>query len=285
MTAGFWRRPPAERPAAKPGKALTMIDLTGLARDRGLWACPAEGDLPRLLERVARGYPAVALLNFGVGPWSIPHYVVVTGYDLKRPVIYFHSTWRRDSFLSPKSFQRFWKRGGSLWLTMAPPDEIRFPLSPEEANQLGVFHLETGRPEAAAAAFQQALAGREAYLYRFNLAVALERSGRKDEAERTYRQVLAVHPFGPAFNNLAELRLKNDPGEAEKLARQALENDPDRRAYYLDTLGLALLKGGQPEAAREQLEMALAAAERDYPELAGLIRGHLEELKAKHPSN
>lgn len=283
MVADYWHQRPAEKalPAAAPQKALTLIDLIRLANARGIWAYPVEGDLPALLKSVAQGYPAVALLNFGLGPFSIPHYVVVTGYNLKRPVIYFHSNWKRDSFLSPASFQHYWKRGGSLWLTLAPPGDIKFPLDPKQANSLGIFHLEADQPETAVEYFKRALAGEETYLYRFNLAVALERSGRKAEAEQAYRQVLAVHPFGPAFNNLAELRLESDPGEAEKLARQALENDPDRRAYYLDTLGLALLKGGRPEAAREEFEAALAAAGKDYPELAELIRGHLEALKAK----
>ena len=140
-----------------------------------------------------------------------------------------------------------------------PPPDV---LSAEEHNSLGVAYHRQGSYEAAAREFRQVLA-RDPTLVRalVNLGDTQVALGMLDAAIETYERARAMSPEDPALaNNLAWALLQHDTRwpEADPLIRDALARDPEPRGYYLDTLGLLLLRQAQPEAALAAFRAALA---------------------------
>lgn len=95
---------------------------------------------------------------------------------------------------------------------------------------------------------------------RLQLAALEERSGALDAARGSYRALLALDPQNwLALNNLANLLLEADPDQALSLAERAVAARPDQPRLR-DTLGLAQLRAGAPEAAARTFEALRAEA-------------------------
>lgn len=139
-----------------------------------------------------------------------------------------------------------------------PPD----PLSAEEHNDLGVAYYRQGDYGAAAREFARAVALRPGFTRALtNLGDARLAVGSLDTAIEAYEAARAADPEDPAIaNNLAWALLQHDRRwpEAEPLIRHALARRPEPRGYYLDTLGLLLLRQGQPRQALDAFRAALA---------------------------
>lgn len=99
----------------------------------------------------------------------------------------------------------------------------------------------------------------------FQQALALHQSGRLDDAERAYRQVMRADPRDyPSRAMLGRLYLDlGRPAEAEKAAEAAVRLDP-RGAPGLSTLALALLRTRKFRQAVPVLERACAADPSDW---------------------
>jgi tetratricopeptide (TPR) repeat protein len=109
----------------------------------------------------------------------------------------------------------------------------------------------------------------------FNLGAAFERAKRFDDAERTFRGVIAADPeHADALNYLgymlADRKIKLD--EAVTLISRALAIEVDNPSY-LDSLGWAYVQQANLTAARDPLQRAAAA----LPETS-VIQDHLAEL-------
>lgn len=138
------------------------------------------------------------------------------------------------------------------------------PLSGEEHLQLGLSYEARGEWDLAISEYQTALdKGGSASVIQGYLGNA--HYGKKDyiAAEQAYQKALHLNPRNaPILNNLASLYLieRRDLLEAERFVQQAIEIDPTRKPYYLDTLGAIYV-------ARTEYELALAA----YREAAALL--------------
>ncbi len=143
-------------------------------------------------------------------------------------------------------------------LPLAPVD----PLSADEHDALGLrFYLE-GAYEAAAREFAAALtrdpARADVLVHLGDARLALDAL---DEAITAYEQARARRPDdAPVANNLAWALLQHPRRwpEAEPIIRGALARSPEPRGYYLDTLGVLLLRQDRPRAALEAFRGALA---------------------------
>ena len=92
----------------------------------------------------------------------------------------------------------------------------------------------------------------------FYLGHLAQLAGDGRQAELRYQQVLAVQPaHALALNNLAMLRLPNDPPGARALAERAVQLAPDQAAL-LDTLAQSLAAGNQAAKAAEWQKRAVA---------------------------
>lgn len=102
--------------------------------------------------------------------------------------------------------------------------EPRFPKPHED---LGALHLATGRPELAIAAFESATAldPRQASAF-FGLATALERAGRRREAEVARSRFLELSPGGRKLAEASRLRLAGELERAERICGEILTKAP-----------------------------------------------------------
>jgi tetratricopeptide (TPR) repeat protein len=159
--------------------------------------------------------------------------------------------------------------------TVPPPTTTA--LSAEEHNDLGVVYYRQGEYAAAAQAFRRALDRRPGFTRALvNLGDAERARGSIDAAIGAYEAARAQSPEDPGIaNNLAWTLLQHADRwpEAEPLVRAALARDPAPRGYYLDTLGFALLRKGQPQEALDAFRAALAdPGLRDAPTRALVMR-------------
>jgi tetratricopeptide (TPR) repeat protein len=109
-----------------------------------------------------------------------------------------------------------------------------------------------------------------------NYGKALMLRGRDDEAERQFRQALAIDPrlFAPNFDLGVLMGKKGHHVEAADYFERALASSPDN-PVVLDNLGMAEEQSGQLDAAREHYERAMQL----NPQSAA--RGRLERLKGQ----
>ena len=106
----------------------------------------------------------------------------------------------------------------------------------------GLLDLQENDAASAVAHLLIAERGSRGPVAAVNLAVALVRAGRSDEAERLLIRTTKTHPdHAPASYNLGHLLLREGrPGEAEPRLRQAVAADPHYLAAWSD-LGTLLL--------------------------------------------
>ena len=115
-----------------------------------------------------------------------------------------------------------------------------------------------------------------------NLAMVCDRQGKIADAEKFYRQALAIDPADPGTCNslawfLADRRINLE--EALTLGRRAVQaapNDPN----FLDTLGWVHFQRGELDEAEKLFNKALQAAGENPP--ANEIREHLKRLQDRN---
>lgn len=150
-------------------------------------------------------------------------------------------------------------------------------LAAEEYLDLGVGYYARGRYDLAALAFQRALERRPGWTRALvNLGDARLAAGDLEAAIAAYGAARALSPGDPAIaNNLAWALLQHAERwrEAEPVIREALGAAPEPRGYYLDTLGVLLLRKEQPQDALAAFRAALAdPGLRDPPTRALVLR-------------
>lgn len=157
---------------------------------------------------------------------------------------------------------------------------LKDSLSNEEHLRLGLSYETQGQWDLALSEYDSALkkGGPSSVIegYRGNVYFS-----KKDyaSAKDAYRKSLSENPRNaPVLNNLASLYLlqKENLGEAERLVRRALEIDPARRPYYLDTLGALFVERDEPDLALSVYREAETLASADPAFLE-----HLHESKKR----
>jgi tetratricopeptide (TPR) repeat protein len=157
----------------------------------------------------------------------------------------------------------------------------RSPLTATEHNDLGVAYFQAGKPSRAAREFERALTLSPGWPRALvNLGDARLASGDVPGAIEAYEQAVARAPEdAAAANNLAWALLRDAVRwrEAEGVIRHALARHPEPRGYYLDTLGMALLQGGDVSGALEAFAAALDDPGLRSPDARALVLEHVAE--------
>ena len=123
---GYWGKPaePAELKKeiyrARLKGALT-VDLLLAAESRGLPVEMVNGTLARVKTELDAGRPLIAYVNVGFRFYPIGHYLVLTGYDDERGVLFAHSGLERDRSISYKAFDAQWEKTERWALLIRPP--------------------------------------------------------------------------------------------------------------------------------------------------------------------
>ncbi len=138
------------------------------------------------------------------------------------------------------------------------------PLSAKEHLQLGLSYEAKGEWNLAISEYQAALEkGESPSTIQGYLGNVYYGKKNYPKAEKSYRKALQLDPGNaPVLNNLAALYLNEGKEliEAERLVQRAIEVDPTRKSYYLDTLGEIYL-------ARREYDFALTV----FQEAKGLV--------------
>lgn len=119
--------------------------------------------------------------------------------------------------------------------------------------------------EASIPLLQRLVASRPLPAAAFLLGAAYERTGERQKAIESFRQVLRVDPdFHAALNYLGYMWAEQGENldEAVKLVRRAVALDPDNGSY-VDSLGWAHFRLGEYDRARTYLERATRLAPQD----------------------
>lgn len=171
------------------------------------------------------------------------------------------------------------------------------PLSAEEHIQLGLSYESQQKWDLALSEYKAALEkGKQTSLIEGYIGnVYYEKKGYAS-AKRAYLSALEKNPENAAIlNNLASLLLVH-PGnnketrwenlkEAEVLVRKAIRIAPQKRPYFLDTLGQIYMARGEAEIALSFFREAEQIMSSDVPFFAELIahKKHASETLEKKP--
>lgn len=151
--------------------------------------------------------------------------------------------------------------------------------SPDLAFALADTYAAQKRFDDAVRVIEQAeTAFGESDEFTYRLANVYEQAGRLADAERELRRMLERDPLdGDALNYLGYMLAERTDryAEAVELIKRALGSEPDNPAY-LDSLGWALFKQGQLDAAVDPLTKAAAAVPAN-----SVIQDHYGDLLAR----
>ena len=122
---GYWGKP------STPGelrqeiyrahlKGSLTVDLLLAAESRGLSAEMADGGLVQVKKELEEGHPVIAFVNVGLRVYPIGHYMVITGYDDGRQVLFAHSGMKRDKKISYGKFDKQWEKTRRWTLLILP---------------------------------------------------------------------------------------------------------------------------------------------------------------------
>ncbi|MEQ8354407.1 MAG: PA2778 family cysteine peptidase [Kiloniellaceae bacterium] len=222
-----------------PGREGTFApDIVAAARRKGRLAVEIRG-LDDLLAELAAGNPVLVFQNLALDWWPQWHFAVAVGYDLDQRVIILRSGVTERLVTPLDAFERTWARGDYWALVVLPPE--RLPASEDrQAVLLAAAGLEQAkRPKAASAAYRAITARwpQEAIAWfgQGNALFALQRfAGAQDAFERA----LALQPESPAaWNNLAyALSRQGRRDEAITAALKALALTGGGDENYYSTL-------------------------------------------------
>ncbi|MBX9791444.1 MAG: tetratricopeptide repeat protein [Pirellulales bacterium] len=157
-------------------------------------------------------------------------------------------------------------------------------------RNLGGSYFMADQPEQAIEHFERAIELEPGYAPNYrNLALAFVRVGRQLDAERCFRATLERQPDSPqAICNLATLYAISQvpelrrPGEALRLAQQAVQMTERKDPECLRTLSTAYAANGQLSRAFEAAQAGYAAAQRPGQEQAAqTLLQTMAELQAR----
>jgi len=222
-----------------PGREGSLAsDLVTAARRQGRLAVLVE-DLRALLGEIAADHPVIVFQNLALDWVPRWHFAVAYGYDLEARTLFLRSGTVESLEMSLDAFERTWARADRWALVVLPPDRL-----PATADQTAVLRAaagleQAGRPAEAAEAYA-AIAERwpqnvTARIGEGNARFALAQYA---PAEAAFRAALALEETSaPAWNNLAHaLARQGRRDEAVAAAERALALGGGDSATYAATL-------------------------------------------------
>ena len=215
-----------------PGRQGSLqLELVAAARRYDRLPYIVDGTLAAIQAELMAGRPVLVMQNLGVAAIPRWHYAVVIGIDAANDAVVLRSGTDRRRVTSINTFLRTWRRSNYWGLVLLRPEEL--PARPDRKRYFATIAAleETGRIEAAAAAWRAAAKrwpGNRIAL--FGMANAEYANGRMSVAQDTYLKLLTVDPgFIAARNNLALVLAELgqfDEARAEIAAAQKMNADP-----------------------------------------------------------
>lgn len=159
------------------------------------------------------------------------------------------------------------------------------PLTTEEHDNLGRIYESQGKSDLALEQYREALRQDKKHLPSLLLlGDLLYRTNDYVGAEEAYAKALKLDPKnGDILNNMAWVCIKTGKklDKAKEMVSDAMTVNPSHRPYYLDTLGVVLLKLGNAAGAITALQEAVDTLPKDRQDLLVEAQEHLEEAENK----
>lgn len=233
-----------------PGrKGSLQIELVAAARQYDRLPYVIDGSLAAVQAELEAGRPVLVLQNLGIAAAPRWHYAVVVGIDPERREVVLRSGTERRRMTPITTFLRTWRRGEYWGLVLLRPDEL--PAVVDRARYFSTVAAleETGRHDAAAAAWGAA-AGRWPAdgTALFGLANAEFGRGKLQAAEAAYRRLLEIDDGHVAARNNLALTLAEqgrfEDAQLEIARALELNADPALEDELSDTEAQILRKAG-----------------------------------------
>jgi tetratricopeptide (TPR) repeat protein len=222
-----------------PGRQGTFApDIVAAARRNGRLAVEVR-EFDDLLAELAAGHPAIVFQNLRLSVFPQWHFAVAIGYDLNERQLILRSGTTRRLVMPLDAFENTWRRADYWALVVLPPDAAPATSDPAPWLDAAAGLERTNRPQEAQLAYETFLTRwpghRAAQMGRANALFALNRF---EGAEQAYRDVVAADPMmAEAWNNLAyALDRQGKREEAVRAAMRAVMIGGARAADYADTL-------------------------------------------------
>lgn len=155
------------------------------------------------------------------------------------------------------------------------------PLTTEEHDNLGRIYESEGKFDLATEQYREALKKDPQHVASLLLLGDLSyRMKDYADAESAYTKAIKLDAHNADVrNNLAWVYIQTGTrlDKAKELTTEALALNPGRRPYYLDTLGVVLLKLGNVSEATTVLKESVDTLPKDSPELLAEAEGHLAD--------
>ena len=103
-------------------KGALITDLEKYAKSLGLSAKTKQGSLEDLKAYVDEGIPPIILVDLGRFFVSIPHYMVVIGYE--GDSFFLHTGYEEAKRMKGKDLDRIWSKMGRVTLLVYPQDRL-----------------------------------------------------------------------------------------------------------------------------------------------------------------
>jgi len=222
-----------------PGREGTFAsDIVTAARRNGRLAVEIHA-LDDVLAELAAGHPVIVFQNLRLSLFPQWHFAVAIGYDLEERQLILRSGTTRRLVMPLDAFENTWRRAEYWALVVLPPDTAPATADPEPWLAAATGLERVSRPQEAQLAYDAFLArwpqNRSAQMGRANALFALDRF---DRAEQAYKDIVAGDPLmAEAWNNLAyALYRQGKRDEAVRAAMRAVAIGGSQSADYADTL-------------------------------------------------
>jgi tetratricopeptide (TPR) repeat protein len=157
------------------------------------------------------------------------------------------------------------------------------PLTTEEHDNLGRIYESQGNNDLALEQYREALRIDKKHLPSLLLlGDLLYRTSDYAGAESAYTKALKIDSTnGDVLNDLAWVSIRTGKNlvQAKEQVSEALTLNPSHRPFYLDTLGVVLLKLGNTTEAITALQEAVNTLPKESADLLAEAEGHLAEAR------
>lgn len=230
-------------------RGTLQLELVGAVRRHGRIPYIIDPKPDALVAQLLDGRAVLILQNLGAGPFSRYHYAVVVGILPGKKVV-LRSGSERRLVMNEDRFARSWQKAGTWGLVALRPGELPTDADPDR------------------------------YLKEVS---SLESLGQWEVAEQGYQAALLrwPHHLTALFGLGNALLVKKEYGQAEKIFKKLLEQQPDNPAV-LNNLAEAFFRQGSMEEALTAIDQALAAKPIE-PDLAEVLQRTRREILEASP--
>lgn len=235
-----------------------QIEMLAAPRRHDALATRLPPRLDAVLRELAAGHPVGVMQNLALDWAPMWHFAVLIGFDLDRREAILRSGTTREQRLDLLTFERTWARAQRWAFAVSPPEEPPATAEPPAMREALLGFERVAPPDRAVTAWQAAARRWPGdVVIGMGLGNSLMQAGQPDEAAQAFTQVADQTDSAAAWNNLANVRLRQ--------GRLPEARDAARRAV----LRAAAAEPGLLEAARSTLADVEAAFAATTPSGAG----------------